>query len=504
MRNRSRLICSLLAILLANHAYSQQITWSSSVRNDRAIEHVQAVALSDTLLQVIEERDHHMLRWVRFGAQSMRMLGNTEIMPASEDDRLAYYFIRRDTLHTLSTRWNRALECTEVYGMQYDTSGKRIGDPLLLHAHGESSEPRKSGLQCQLSPDSARVLLFFDSDNERKQTEGIHFKCFDQQWQMTWEKDLRLPPSANILQVHHFLVDNSGSVYMMSGRKPLKSNADWQQPQGGQYVVYYYNAERNKLKQYDISLKDKQVVSVDFKLNNKQELVVGGYYSDNFQNKASGTLLFMLQANGGPISKAAYTPFSKDFLKEMSGKEKGIIDDFFLDHLHLTTNGSIVLVGEQYYTSKFVSTDPTTGRQTVEYRYNYNDIMVCSMDSSGQHAWNNRIAKRQLTSSMYDSNYSYSFAADTSRMMITFNDDATNNAPEEAKKRRETSLWSGSKNSVTTQVEIHFDGQQTRRTCVENDSERLLFNPLMTASGPLSGRFLGFDDKRTYKFCRVD
>jgi hypothetical protein len=126
------------------------------------------------------------------------------------------------------------------------------------------------------------------------------------------------------------------------------------------------------------------------------------------------------------------------------------------------------------------------------------------MDSSGQHVWNNRVAKRQLTSAVFDSNYSYSFAADTKRLLLTFNDDPENNAPQEGKRRRETSLWSGTKNSVTTQVAIDFEGQQTRRTCVENDTERLLFNPLMTVSAPWSGLILGFDDKRTYKFCRLD
>jgi hypothetical protein len=131
-------------------------------------------------------------------------------------------------------------------------------------------------------------------------------------------------------------------------------------------------------------------------------------------------------------------------------------------------------------------------------------MMVCMMDSSGQHVWNNRVAKRQLTSSVFDSNYSYSFAADTTRLILTFNDDATNNAPREDKKRRETSQWSGTKNSVTTQVTIDFDGKQNRRTCIQNDTERLLFNPLMTVSAPWSGSILGFDDKRTYKFCRED
>jgi hypothetical protein len=306
-----------------------------------------------------------------------------------------------------------------------------------------------------------------------------------------------------VLQVHHFLTDDFGGVYMMSGRRPVKTSSDWQRPQGGQYVVYYYDPERNKLKQYDISLKDKQVISVDFKLNEKQQVVIAGYYSDNFQNKAAGTLLFTLQARGGPIALAGYTPFSKVFLKEMSGRETGTLDDFYLDHLHITPEGSVILAGEQYYVSRSVSTDPTTGRQLVEYRYNYDDVMICMMDSAAQHLWNVHIPKRQMSSTLNDPNFSYAFSADSSGIALTFNDDSANNEMEASKKRNNISMWAGTKNSVTTRVDISQDGTYTRRTLVDNSSERLLFNPLMTASAPWSRTLLGFDDKRTYKFCSI-
>jgi len=499
----ARTAFTFLSILLYSTLPSQHFVWSAAARNDRALHHVQAVSQVDTIIHVIEERDDHILHWMRYGRESLGIVGRNEIVPISEERTLEYFYIHHDTLHTLSTRWNREADYTEVFLMRYDTSGNAIGSEQLVHLRNESSEPRQSGLQCRFSPDSTRVLVFFDKDNERKQTEGIHFKCFDRSWNLMWEKDLRLPPAPDILQVHHFLVDNYGGVYMMSGRKPVKTASDWQRPQGGQYVVYYYNAERNKLKQYDISLKDKQVISVGFQLNESQGVVIAGYYSDNFQHKAAGTLLFSLQAQGGPISLAGYTPFSKEFLSDTNGREKGTLEDFYLDYVKLTSEGAIVLSGEQYYVSRSVSTDPTTGRQIVEYRYNYEDVMVCMMDSTAHHLWNVLVPKRQIASSPNDPNYSYSFVADNMGVALTFNDDSENNEPITGKKRFETASWIGAKNSVTTRVDIGFDGTYKRRTLLDNSLERLLFNPLMTTLGIPSRLLLGFDDKRTYKFCRI-
>ena len=500
---RTRIALTLLCVSLNFLATSQTFIWSDASRNDRALDRVKAIAQSDTIFHVVEEREDHVLRWIQYGKESLRIISSNEIVPTSDENDLEYFFIINDTLHTLSTRRNRDSETIEALAMRYDCQGNSIGPEQIVHQHSATYIPRKSGLQCKISPNGTRLLLYFDTDNERKQNEGIYFKCYDQQRNLVWEKDLRLPPSPDILQVHHFLVDNYGGVYMMSGRNPVKTNSDWQRPQGGQYVVYYYNAARNKLKQYDINLKDKQVVSAGFVLNEKQEVIIAGYYSNNFQNKVSGTLLFSLQAQGGAISLAGYTPFSKEFMKTASGLETGTLEDFYLDHIFMTPNGDVVLAGEQYYVSRSVSTDPTTGRQIVEYRYNYEDVMVCMMDSTARHLWNVHIPKRQMSSTINDPNFSYAFSGDTTGVVIMFNDESANNEIEEHRKRNELTPWTGGKNSVTTSVDIDFDGIFTRHTLVDNSKERLLFNPLMTATAPWTRKLLGFDDKRTYKFCRL-
>jgi hypothetical protein len=187
----------------------------------------------------------------------------------------------------------------------------------------------------------------------------------------------------------------------------------------------------------------------------------------------------------------------------MTGKEKGTLDDFYLDYLMLTDSGDVVLAGENYYMSRIVSTDPTTGRQLIEYRYNYDEIMVCRMDTAATHLWNVRIPKKQFTSLLNDENFSYSCVLKGESVTVTFNDDDSNNELNKSGKQASASPWSGSKNSVTTRVDINLDGQYRRFTLVDNSQERLLYNPLMCPPTSWSQPFLGFNDKRSYKFCRT-
>jgi hypothetical protein len=125
------------------------------------------------------------------------------------------------------------------------------------------------------------------------------------------------------------------------------------------------------------------------------------------------------------------------------------------------------------------------------------------MDSAAKHLWNRRVAKRQFTSTILDPNFSYSFAADSLGVALTFNDDASNNPLEPIKPISDAEVWTGGKSSVTTRVELDYSGGVQRKALIDNSKERLLFNPLMVPSSINQRLLLGFDDKRTYKFCRV-
>jgi hypothetical protein len=495
---------ALLCLCLCfSESLSSQLRYcTSGVKNDRSLERVQAVSSKNGKLHVIEERQDGELHWLRYSLDSLKEIGNSAISFPANDLLLEHFFLVNDTLTMVYSQWNKTAERTDVFAARFTEFGSLVDSLHSVHMRPENGKPRRSGLQCELSPDSTKFVLFFDGEVERKQSEGIHFRCFNRSLKQLWEKELRLPPAVEIAQVHHYLLDNSGAIYLMSGRNPIKSFSDWQRPQGGQYVAYYFDPYTKRLKQYDIGLKDKQVLSTEFALNDKQEVVIAGYYSNNFKFRVSGTLLIILNAHGGSIKKAAYTPFSEAFITTMEGDGKETLEDFYLDHLHVGDSGRVVLVGEQYYVSRFVSTDPTTGRQMVEYRYNFDDVMMHCLDTAAEHLWSIRIPKRQFTNSPTDVHFSYAFAASADGYSITFNDDEASTERLLAGEDTQATLWTGSKNSVTTLCYVTNTGQYSRTTLTDNTSERLLFSPLMTNSGPIGHSVFGFSDSRSYKFCR--
>jgi hypothetical protein len=121
---------------------------------------------------------------------------------------------------------------------------------------------------------------------KEKAQKRLSFKCYSSPDRTPFgKKKFSCPYTQEIVQVHQLSVRQSTAIlYMMSGRNPAKDSKLWQKPQGARYVVFYYNAKTNKLKEYDISLKDKQVLSVIWlQLNQKQDVIITGYYSNDFQ-----------------------------------------------------------------------------------------------------------------------------------------------------------------------------------------------------------------------------
>jgi hypothetical protein len=125
------------------------------------------------------------------------------------------------------------------------------------------------------------------------------------------------------------------------------------------------------------------------------------------------------------------------------------------------------------------------------------------MDTGAKHMWNVRIPKKQFTSILNDANFSYSCTLGKEKVSMNFNDSESNHVKDKKGKLTEASPWTGSKNSVTTRVDLGFDGVSVRYPLVDNSLERLLFNPFMCISASWAHEVLGFNDKRSYKFCRI-
>ncbi len=455
-----------------------------------------------------ENRKEENLRIHKYGYQSLKSEWSQIIpLPKGNNDQQFENLIHlKDKFLLFTSIFNKENEQLQVFCTMLDDKGQKLYDPALVHYILSEGRTNAPAFGIVLSPDSTRLLLYFDPPFERKSSEALSFKCYSTDLEMIWEKEILLPYTLDIVQVHSFMLDNSSNVYMMSGRNPSKSGRQWQKPQGGRYVVFFYNATDNKLKEYDLSLKDKQVMSVIFQLNKNQEAVIAGYYSNDYKFSAAGTFLFTVGAFGTAVKTASFMPFAKEFLSKLLRRKEveseAALPDFYLDHMVFDQDDSIILIGEQYYASEYVITDPTTGRQTIEYRYNFDDIIVTKLESTGRHGWNVKIPKRQFTTS--DTKVcSYQCFETSQGLVFYFNDNTENQQKLSALTEGDATLWSGGKNSVTTRLVLEKSGIFKRETLLSNKEKDAVLNTFYGQKNIYAPQLLGYEDGKMCKYCLV-
>jgi hypothetical protein len=491
-------------LLFASSLCAQDLTWSPLQKFSRDTRTFGYVASDQSGFLVMEENvKESVVTFHHYVYPDLKIKDVVEYKYGNDKGRSFEHVVAsREQVMVFTSEYAKENEQFQIYCTLFNKQGKKISDAALVHYTVAESKSDVPEFGVVMSPDSSKMLLYFDPPFARKSTETLSFKCYDMSLDLLWEKEILLPYTNDIVQVHSFLIDNNSNIYMMSGENPEKDSRKWQRPMGGKYVVFFYNARDKKLKEYDLSLKDKQVVSVRFALNAAQDVIVCGYYSNDFRFSASGTFLFSITAGGGPVKAATFMPFTQDFVAKLvkaSRSDDGAIPDFYLDKMFIRDDNSILLIGEQYYTSEFIITDPTTGRQTIEYRFNFDDLIATRIDQNGRHLWNAKIPKRQFTTSDTE-HFSYACFDDGQNTRFYFNDHPENEHKLSAMPEGDASLWSGGRQSVTVCVELLPEGKFSRKTIVQNKERDGALSPMVGNVDCNLPEVLGYKEGRDYRF----
>lgn len=403
--------------------------------------------------------------------------------------------------------YNKERDRFFAYAIMINNDGEVMQDPVLIHSMKTQGHMSPPALEWRVSPNQKEVLTFFEPVRDRTKDEAIGFKLYSAQLELLQERDLLLPFEKDMVQIHQYTFDDAQGVYMLSGQNPEKNATTYEQPQMGRYVVFYFSFAENKLKEYDVSLKDKQVVSVAFDLRAAGELVIGGYYSNDLSTSISGTFLFELSPKAERIKTASYTPFSREFLQSFLSdrelKKQSGIPSLYLDKILIQSDSAVYLVGEQYYLTEQLINDITTGRQSVQYVYHFDDIALTRVAPSGTTDWSLRIPKQQYAYTQ-DKTCSYSCFARNDSVSIIFNDVQENFSYLEKNPDQYAKAWFNAKKGATTEVVVAPNKAFKRRMIVDNDKEDYTFKPGISQEDSYGIPVLGYEEGRNCKFFRLE
>jgi len=108
------------------------------------------------------------------------------------------------------------------------------------------------------SEDRSKLLVIENPPYEKYRMEEFKLTLYDSSLTKLWDKGIKLPYLDQDFKIVKCKVDQYGSVYLLTAHKNISSKqSDFKGLPLKNYTVLVYNKEQNRLKEFDIKLKDK-------------------------------------------------------------------------------------------------------------------------------------------------------------------------------------------------------------------------------------------------------
>lgn len=283
-----------------------------------------------------------------------------------------------------------------------------------------------------------------NSDNS-----AMQLLVLDKSMQVIKEKKLILPYGGNTLETLQILPDNQGNFYILTKQKII-SRA--KHPLS-RHFLFYYNFQRNSLKEYDLQLQGKNITDAHLQFNPQQNIILSGFFSEDLTMQVNGVFHSQIKALGGSMSAIRTRQFLERGLEALSSDRnaQSAIPDLELDGMTIDSAG-IFLWGERRYSTEHTGIDPLTGRVYNEIRYHYDDIVVARLDSSGKLISNNIIQKQQTTrdETLFTSYHPFRYGAE---LHFAYNDYPTSRGDSNT-----ITFWNSSKSFISALASVTGEG----------------------------------------------
>ena len=380
--------------------------------------------------------------YIEFYTNDMVKTKSAEIDPRYLKKKMGmiYFYINNDKIYAFLTAENKKAKLKTLFYQEVDKRSCRLKGGLRKVAEysyaGRGLWSGKGHWEFDLSPDSSKLLIYHSLPYKRKESEKYGLYVVDNRLKSVWKKDVELPYTDQEYLVNGIQVDNDGNAYVVGSlteKVDVIGLVDIRLPT--QINMIAYTEKGRKSEKFDIELEDGYVRDYTIKVNPETgELVCAGFYGDEkLKSSIDGVFYMRVDKEDMDVMSESYKELGLEFfatvateeqLEKMEKKEEKGKDydlhNYVFRNLVSKTDGGALLVAEQFYI-----TERRTNRGT-DYYYNYNSIVVISIDSEGEVEWAHMIPKYQRTKN--DGGYKSGFAlmVKDDRVHFIFNDHPKN------------------------------------------------------------------------------
>lgn len=316
--------------------------------------------------------------------------------------------------------WDRANKEEQLFSRRINFSkGTLERENARLIATGDKIS---GGFDFHYSIDSSKLLIKYrlkpEKVNDSKSYDVIGFHVFDPAMNKLWSKEVTMPYTEKKMNNEDYAIDGEGNSYILATvfndettdiKKSRKGDPNYH------IELLRVKANTSQIEKQVISLKDKFINDIAIFETSQDYMVCAGFYNNGKSlTNANGIFAFKVKKEG-EVYDVYHHEIPTEVLNQYASKKtkrKNAKDDdpeykrLYFDFVSVGKDGSILLVGEQFYVVSNYYTS-ANGHSYTTHSYHYNDILVTKLNPEGRLAWIKKIPKQQVGADLGSMSYKH-------------------------------------------------------------------------------------------------
>ncbi len=261
----------------------------------------------------------------------------------------------------------------------------------------------------EVANDESKLLIKYrvkpEIKDDSKNNDVIGVYVYNSDMTKIFGKEVAMPYTEKKMDNLDYSIDVDGNVYILTriyNDETTKLEKD--DKPNFHLEILKIDGTSGTVTKTPINLGDKYVKQLSVFECTAEYMICLGLSSKDIKSDPDGIVVFKI-LKGGALSDITYykipleviNMYETDKSQEKNEKkeDEAEFSNLYLDHLIIQDDGSIVVVGEKYYS--VCHTTYSNGRSYTTCTYHYDDILITKIDKSGQLAWMKKLPKRQTS-----------------------------------------------------------------------------------------------------------
>jgi len=259
----------------------------------------------------------------------------------------------------------------------------------------------------QFSFDKTKMLIQYRKKpkirDDSKNYDVIGMYVFDGDVEAVSGEEIKMPYTEKKMDNLDYSIDGDGITYILARVRKTKTSSST----ASHYIeLLRIEAGSRIIEKTAVKVGEKKIQSIWLYESPGDVMVCAGFYGKGWATGVDGMFIFKIDKDGGLYDMADYeipAEIIKQYestrtQKKTARKEargKAVFENLKLRTIVVQSDGSMLLLGEQYYVKKHTYTD-SNGNVKTYYTYHYEDMLVTKIGSDGKVAWMRKVPKRQM------------------------------------------------------------------------------------------------------------